>query len=273
MPKIQVGNNFLEYHIQDALKGLPKLKAQYIDLIVTSPPYDDLREYGGYHFDFVVTCKELYRVLKNGGVLVWIVGDQTKNGSETGTSFKQALGFIREGFYLHDTMSYEKAAIAAPSSNRYYQVFEYMFIFSKGKPKTFNPIKDRRNVWMDGRWGKNTRRDVDGVLKEGKKPPKPKKFGMRTNIWRYKVGMGNTTKDKIAYEHPALFPDELAKDHILSWSNENDIVLDPFLGSGTTLKMCRLLNRSGIGFEINPDYEHIIRERLMFDNKTIDGEW
>jgi len=242
-------------------KGMCILPDNSIDLTVTSPPYDNLRDYEGYTFNFEGIAKELYRVTKQGRVVVWIVGDATIKGSETGTSFKQALYFKEIGFNLHDTMIYLKNGFSNPSNNRYHQVFEYMFIFSKEKIRTFNPIKDKPNLWDS--WGKNTSRQKDGSLKL--KPPRKSykgKMGMRYNVWKYNVGGGMSSRDKIAYNHPAVFPEQLAYDHIISWSNDGDIVLDPMFGSGTTLKMAKKLGRKYIGYEISKEYCNIAKTRL-----------
>lgn len=230
-----------------------------IDCLITSPPYDNLRDYGGYEFDFEPIARELYRIIRNGGVVVWVVGDATIHGSETGTSFKQALYFKKIGFNLHDTMIYQKDVMPFPERNRYNQCFEYMFIFSKGKPKTFNPIKVATKGYKPS--NSNTTRGKNGLtslLKYEQGKPMRSKF----NIWFFTVGYMKSTKDKIAFEHPAIFPDQLAIDHILSWSNENDIILDPMAGSGTTLAMAKRYNRQYIGYEINKKYIPLIRKRL-----------
>lgn len=243
----------------DTMKEMPD---DFVDMTLTSPPYDNLRDYKGYSFDFEPIADELYRVTKQGGIVVWVVGDATIKGSETGTSFKQALYFKDIGFNLHDTMIYQKNNFSNPSSNRYHQIFEYMFIFSKGKPKTFNPLIDRKNITAGGigSWGKNTSRQKDGSMKE-----RPKKivneFGMRYNIWKYKTSK-NGQEDEIAYKHPATFPEKLAKDHIVSWTNEGDLVYDCFMGSGTTAKMCLENKRNYIGSEISKEYCEIIQKRL-----------
>jgi len=202
--------------------------------------------------------------MKKGGVVVWVVGDASINGSETGTSLRHALYFKDKcGFKLHDTMIYQKHNFSNPSSNRYHQIFEYMFIFAKGKPKTFNPIRDRKNKWAgESCWGRNTIRAKNGSLKEIKKRI-INSYGMRYNIWKYNVGCGFGQKDKIAYKHPATFPEQLAYDHIVSWSNKNDIILDPLCGSGTTLKMAKKLNRRWIGIEINSEYCEISKKRIL----------
>ena len=246
--------NMLEINIthnMDCVEGMKKLDTNSIDLVVTSPPYDDLRTYNGYSFDFENVAKQLYRVVKQGGTIVWVVNDQTKNGSESGTSFRQALYFMSLGFNLHDTMIYEKNSMSMPDTTRYYQKFEYMFVFTKGKIKTFNPLKDRKN--KAERWSsKVTKYRKDGSLEERKRSLEKEDYGMRFNIWKYNTGAGFTSKEKI--KHPAMFPEELAQDHILSWSNKDDIVLDPFMGSGTTGKMAIVNGRNFIGFEISKEY-------------------
>ena len=249
----------------DCLEGLKLLDDNCIDLTVTSPPYDNLRTYKGYSFDFENIAKELNRVTKDGGVVVWVVNDSTINGSESGTSFKQALYFKEIGFNLHDTMIWNKGSFAFPSKNCYHQVFEYMFVFSKGKPKVLNFIKDRKNLYVGDRGASG--RNKNGVRNRGKSTVRDE-YGKRFNIWNYPIGGGHCTKDKIAYQHPAIFPEQLANDHIISWSNENDIVLDPFMGSGTTAKMAKLNGRNFIGFEISKEYCDIAEERLKSRQKV-----
>jgi len=242
---------------------MARMPDEFIDLTVTSPPYDNLREYLGYSFDFESVAKELFRVTKKGGVVVWVVGDATINGSETGTSFKQALYFKEIGFNLHDTMIYVKNTSAFPSIGRYEQIFEYMFILSKNKPKAINLIKDKKNRWAGtSNFGERTNRQQDGKLKKTGKTI-VNEFGIRTNVFRYNTGYGYTTKDKIAFQHPATFPEQLATDHIYSWSNEGDLVYDPFGGSGTTAKACILLNRKYILSEISAEYCQLAEKRIF----------
>lgn len=244
----------------DCLEGLKQIEDGYIDLTVTSPPYDDLRKYNGYSWDFESIAKELYRVTKQGGVVVWVVGDKTIKGSETGTSFKQALFFKEIGFNLHDTMIYlsDKPPLTHP---RYEQKFEYMFVFSKGKPKTFNPIMEECKYAGSSKKARTFRNDGHN-LESTHKTDEVKQYKIKGNVWEYSTGYQKSTKDKIAFKHPAIFPEQLAHDHIISWSNEGDVVLDTFMGSGTTAKMCKLTNRNYIGFEISEEYYQIAEERL-----------
>jgi site-specific DNA-methyltransferase (adenine-specific) len=235
-----------------------------IDLTVTSPPYDNLRDYDNevtWNFEkFKEIAKELFRITKPGGVVVWVVGDATINGSETGTSFKQALYFMECGFNLHDTMIYEKNGAGAVGSNKcYLQNFEYMFVFSKGKIKTFNLIYDRENKVV-GRMKTNANRNKF-TADTGRKYREitTKKMGRRFNIWKYEQTQGH---DAYSKKHPAPFPETLAADHIISWSNEGDLVLDPFMGSGTTAKMALLNGRNYIGIDISEEYCEIARQRV-----------
>jgi site-specific DNA-methyltransferase (adenine-specific) len=248
---------------ENCLDTMARMQDGFIDLTITSPPYDNLRDYNGYSFDFESIAKELYRVTKDGGVVVWIVGDATIKGSETGTSFRQALYFKEVGFNLHDTMIYQKDSISFPESNRYSQIFEYMFVLSKQKPKTVNIIKDRRNLSFNG--SKKiicSERLKDGSIKKIKGNIL-KKYGSRFNIWRVSVGHNKSTKDKIAFNHPAIFPEKLANDHIISWSNKGDLVYDCFMGSATTAKMAILNNRNYIGSEISKEYCDIAERRIQ----------
>lgn len=257
-----VNNDFINKIINDnAVNALSKIKSNSIDLVVTSPPYDKIRDYNGFIFDFETfktIVKELHRVIKSGGVIVWIVGDTTENGSESGTSFKQVLEFMNVGFKLHDTMIYEKNTSSFPAKrngNRYTQIFEYMFVFCKDKIKTSNLICDKTNKWAGHtNWGKNTNRLKSGELKDTTDIKPVPEFSPRNNIWKYNVGKGFNSSDKESHEHPAIFPEQLAEDHILSWSNENDIILDPFVGSGTTCKMAKKNKRNYIGIDISKSY-------------------
>ena len=257
---------------EDCLEGMKRIPDGFVDLTVTSPPYDNLRTYNGnieqWSFEkFQGIAKELYRVTKQGGVVVWVVGDATINGSETGTSFKQALYFKEIGFNLHDTMIYQKDTCPFPETNRYYPMFEYMFVFSKGKPRTVNLIADKPNKRYGEKVASSTQRQPDGkTVKVSANKTDPtrtvKKYGVRGNVWIYSLGFNKSTKDEYAFKHPAIFPEQLAQDHILSWSNEGDVVLDPFIGSGTTAKMALLNNRHFIGFELSEEYCKIANERI-----------
>jgi DNA modification methylase len=232
-----------------------------IDLTVTSPPYDDLRTYNGFSFDFEEVAQELYRITKDGGVVVWVVGDATINGSESGSSFKQALYFKEIGFNLHDTMIYQKNNPMPFQHNRYQPCFEYMFILSKGKPNAFNPIMEN-TVNPSGKLT-ITQREKDGSKNHGSGyGDKRNSKRYRHNVWKYNVGKNQTTKDSVAFEHPAIFPEQLAEDHIISWSNPGDIVFDPFLGSGTTAKMALLEDRNYLGIDISEEYCEIARKRV-----------
>ena len=208
------------------------------------------------------------RVLKPGGVIVWVVGDATIGGSETGTSFRQAL-FFKDvcGLNLHDTMIYDKGSCPYPDKTRYYSSFEYMFVFSKGRPKTFNPIRDRPNKEAGKKiMGTTTRRPDGSLIKTSAEINNTgrtiKEFGVRWNIWRYSPGFGKSHTDNIAYKHPATFPEALVRDLMISWSNPGDIIYDCCGGSGTVAKIAKLNNRNWILSEISSEYCEIIQERL-----------
>lgn len=250
----------------DCLELMKQIQDGSVDLTITSPPYDNLRTYNGnidqWSFDkFKAIAEELYRVTADGGVVVWVVADATIKGSETGTSFRQALYFMECGFSLHDTMVWYKGSCPFPDKIRYYQSFEYMFIFSKGKPNTTNLIEDRKNKWSGTKAHGTERR------KNGKTVPLSavklknnrvvKDYGVRFNVWEISPERNNKTK------HPAVFPEQLAKDHIVSWSNEGDTVLDPFMGSGTTGVACVNTERRFIGMELDPTYFEIASQRIQ----------
>ena len=250
---------------EDCLVTMGKMPKEFIDLTITSPPYDNLRNYNGYSFDFENIAKELYRITKQGGVIVWIVSDATINGSESGTSFKQALYFKEVGFSIHDTMIWNKTKMPQ-NHNRYEQGFEYMFIFSKGTPKTFNGIRDKLNTEF-GSTAHASYRDKDGNVKKTSSFNKTTKakLGLRTNVWNHKPCLSKEDRNG----HPAPFPQSLINDHITTWSNEGELVYDCFMGSGTTAKMSILNNRNWIGSEISSEYCDIINKRISDIPKTL----
>lgn len=245
---------------------LTQLPGEIVDLVITSPPYDDLRDYQGkldWNFNvFKSIANELYRVIKKGGTMVWVIGDKVQNGNKSLTSFKQALYFQEIGFNMYDVIIYDKAGAGPPHPQRYFNSYEFMFILTKGKPKTVNLLRDKPNKWAGcSTYGEVTRREKDGSLtNKGKKTVK--QYGVRTNIWRYANGKGFATKDKIAYQHPAIFPEKLVEDNIKSWSNPGDLVLDPFAGSGTTGKVAKMLNRNWIMIESVKEYCDIAQMRI-----------
>lgn len=236
------------------LDTMAKMPDNFIDLTVTSPPYGTLRKYDGFVFDFYQFSKIIYDKTKDGGVLVWICQDQCINGSESMASFKQALYFGEIGFKLYDTMIWKKPSPQAPTEGRYYDVFEYMFVFSKGKPKTLNLLSDRKNKSAGLISNKETRSCKEDRKITGEKRI-VKEYSRRFNVWEISRGVNKTS-------HPAVFPEQLANDHILSWSNEGDVIYDPFMGSGTTAKMALLNNRNFIGSEISSLYCDIANQRI-----------
>lgn len=245
---------------EDCLVTMAQMPDNFIDLTVTSPPYDNLREYKGYSFAFEDVAKELYRVTAKGGVVVWVVGDSTVNGSESGTSFKQALFFKEIGFNLHDTMIYQKVNYVPLTHNRYEQSFEFMFILSKGKPKTFNPImipcKQAGKVekyGLERRQNHGSKHAMRLYNETEFKATKENKIA--PNIFAYTLGREKTG-------HPAPFPEALVKDHVITWSNEGDLVYDCFMGSGTVAKICIEFSRNYIGSEVSEDYCNLAKNRI-----------
>ena len=259
-------------YVSDCVKFMQEMDAGSVDMILTSPPYDDLREYEGIEFNFVDVAKNMFRVLKDGAVVVWVVSDATNNGCESGTSFRQALEFMNIGFKLHDTMIYKKKSFPFPSNVRYLNGFEFMFVFVKGKLKTFNPIKDVRSSSSNhiGKLGGS--RGKDGIIRPFILRSSTSMYIMRSNVWEYNQGYMKTTTDKVAYEHPAIFPDALAEDHIRSWTNIGDIVFDPFCGSGTTCKISKKLNRRFLGCDISKKYVEIAKQRISNTTVMLDDD-
>lgn len=242
----------------DCVEFMKSMDENSIDLTVTSPPYDELRDYKGYSFDFENIAKQLFRVTKKGGIVVWVVGDKIKKGNKTLTSFKQALYFQQVGFNVHDVMIYRKKNTPFMRSNAYTNCFEFMFILSKNSPKTFSPLKIK--TVRQGKEMLPFNKGADGVNKKILGELKPEKT--MTNIWDYAVGFGGSTSDRLAFDHPAIFPEKLAEDHILSWSKEGDIVFDPMCGSGTTCKMAKKNNRHYIGCDISEEYVKLAKKRM-----------
>jgi site-specific DNA-methyltransferase (adenine-specific) len=252
---------------------LNKLEDGSVDAFITSPPYDELRDYNGYSFPFEEIATQMYKKLAKGGVIVWVVGDSVLKGSETGSSFRQAIFFQELGLNIHDTMIYEKNGSSFPArrtGNRYSQVFEYMFVFSKGKPKTANLICDKPNKWSGWTtFGKGTNRDKNGKLIAGKGRKPTPEFSPRHNVWKFNTGKAYTTKDDFAFEHPAMFPESLAEDHIMTWTNPGDFVVDPFVGAGTTTKMAAINDRRWLGIDISEEYVEIAVKRMLVASQMI----
>ncbi len=248
---------------QPAEKTLLNIPDGFIDLTITSPPYDELRSYNN-SFNISIITKQLLRATKTGGVCIWVTADQTKNYSESGTSFKTALNFIEAGWCLYDTMIWRKKNYMPGNKHRYSDEFEYMFVFSKSKPKTFNPIKERCIKASEvQKW--QVRGHESKVWSKENKPKyvKTAEYKIKGNVFEYATGFGGSTKDKIAFKHPAIFPEKLVADQINTWTNEGDLIYDCFMGSGTTAKVSIILNRKWLGSEISKDYIKIADERLM----------
>lgn len=243
--------------VSNSVDYMNRIEPNLFDLTVTSPPYEDLRNYKGYDFDARLMLEGLYRVTKKGGVVVWVVGDKI-NGGRSLSSFEHAFIGREAGFIVHDVMIYQKKNTPFMRSNAYTNCYELMIVFSKGKPKTFNPLKvptKRNGIEMAV-----SNKGADAI--NNKVPVELKKEKTKTNIWEYAVGLGGSTRDKIAFEHPAIFPEKLAEDHILSWTEEGDVVFDPMCGSGTTCKMAKLNGRKWLGVDISQEYIDTARKRM-----------
>ncbi len=251
--------------VGDCCQLMAKMDENVVDLTVTSPPYDDLRDYDGYEFDFNRIAEQLFRVTKDGGVVVWVVGDRI-NGGRSLTSFRQGLYFQDIGFSMHDIMVYRKKNTPFMRKNAYTNAYEFMFVLSKGRPAKFNAlteptVRQGEEMLVHNKLADGINKKRKGMLNKDK---------TKTNVWEYAVGLGGTTSDKIAFQHKAVFPEQLAQDHILSWSDPGDLVLDPMCGSGTTCKMAAKQDRRFIGMDVSEEYIKISRQRLrncdLFDH-------
>jgi site-specific DNA-methyltransferase (adenine-specific) len=257
-PKQITALEFNKIYHANCVDFMKEMEDNLVDLTVTSPPYDNLRNYNGYRFQFEEITEQLFRITKKGGIVVWVVGDKINNGNKTLTSFKQALHFQDVGFNVHDVMIYKKRNTPFMRSNAYTSCYEFMFVLSKGSPNKFNPLmvatkRQGMEKLVHNKKADGINKKIWGMLKQEK---------TRTNIWEYAVGLGGSTSDRIAFKHPAVFPEKLAEEHILSWTDEGDIVFDPMCGSGTTCKMAKLHNRRYIGVDISEEYCKIARERV-----------
>ena len=258
-------NQIIEGNCVEVMEGF---EPNIIDLTVTSPPYDDLRNYKGYVFPFEQIAEQLYRITKPGGVVVWVVNDATIEGSETGTSFKQALHFRDIGFNLHDTMVFRKRnPIPQIYRKRYNNEFEFMFVFSKGIVKTHHPIMvdcAHAGLELNGTTYKNYSKN-EQIREKLAKPVKDKKI--KGNIWEYVVG--KKQEDQEAKGHPAPFPCALVRDHISSWTNKGDLVFDPMCGSGTTCRVAAESDRNYIGIDISHEYVKMARQRIINNEQQL----
>jgi DNA modification methylase len=262
---------------EDCLETMKRMPNDYLDLILTSPPYDAMRKYGGdktyhqrlndtgYSFPFEEIALEMTRVLKPGGIIFWNVTDQTVKGSRTGNSMRQALYFMDNGLFLHDHLIWYKTGTPFPSIYRYRNVWENCFIFSKGKPTTFNPILKKNKTGGDRRTSRRYR-NHSGELVEKEKIVTTKEYGIDDNVWKVTNAYFNSSQWKDADSHPAVMPDELARRGIISYTNEGDIVYDPFLGSGTTTRISKELNREWIGSELYTPYFEVAKQ-IMYERK------
>ena len=267
-----------------AEEGLKHLKDESIDIVITSPPYDNIRNYNNddtnvennSEFDIDIIINELYRVLKKGGVVIWVVADQTDKASESTTSFHQAINFNKKGFKLYDTMIFEKQNPTPKTHKRYEQSFEYIFMFTKGKPKAANIIVEKSKHSGKQRYNHTYRHDENDKLSPQHKGGEVSEYKIKNNIFKYVVGKNEKYADIVKRNHPAKFPIELVRDQLLSWSNEGDTVLDPFSGSGTTAIVAILTNRNYIGFEKNKKYVEssnryidIVKDKIKNNDESI----
>lgn len=252
----------------DCVEKMQEIEQSSIDMVLTSPPYDSMRQYEGFSIDIKAVIDGIWRVLKKGGVCIWVTGDQMVKGSESGTSFKTALEFMKHGFLLHDTMIYRKSNSRPNIRNdkaRYHQSFEYMFCFSKGKPNKFRPLT--RSCKRHGEKCSSSYRNRGQDELEHKFYVETKDIAVLDNVFSYATGLGGSTSYKPAFTHPAVFPEKLAYDQIRSWTDAGDTVLDPMCGSGTTVFCAYMLDRNAIGIDVSEKYIELTRQRLKDEQR------
>jgi site-specific DNA-methyltransferase (adenine-specific) len=246
----------------DAVEELKKIPNNSIDILVTSPPYDGIRKYNGFNYDLHATGKEIYRVLKDGGVAIMVIQDQTKNFGKTLTSFRTIVDWVDNiGFKLFETVIYRKYGAEGAWWNKRFRVdHEYMPIFLKGeRPQYFNkdPLK------IPSKHGGKTMTGGGTRLTNGIRIPtraitiNPMKC--RGTIWEYMTAGDGT---RLKHKHPATFPDKLPYDFIQCFCPPNGVVLDPFIGSGTTALAAIELDRNYIGIDISKEYCDLARRRI-----------
>jgi site-specific DNA-methyltransferase (adenine-specific) len=271
MTEMRIGDVELnKVYQQDCIVGMRKIPDGAIDLVVTSPPYDNLRDYNGYSVDLNETGKNIYRILKDGGVAVMVIQDQTKNFGKSLTSFRTIVDWCDNvGFKLFECVIYRKNGTeGAWWKNRFRVDHEYMPIFLKGeKPQYFNKdslkVKSKHggkimtgfaNRKTNGETGKSITKAINEMKCRG-------------TVWDYLMA---GDKDPVKRKHPAPFPDKIPFDFINCFCPPNGIVLDPFVGSGSTVVGAKKLNRSFIGFDISEEYCNLTRKRL--DSVSPDDE-
>lgn len=247
----------------DACEILPTIRESSVDLTVFSPPYDGLRDYKGKpSFDMAVLGREILRVTKEGGVCCMVIQDATKNGAKSLTSFRTACLFADLGWRLFECCIYSRAGVPGAWWTKRFRVdHEYIFIFTRGDglPRRF----DKTSLMVESKYAgitaggtkRTTKGDFVAIKKTVISPLK-----CRGTIWHYAAS--NTERNKTKSEHPATYPDSLARDIISCFSKEGDLVLDPMMGSGTTGIASVNMGRRFLGIEISVQYMEIAKRRF-----------
>ena len=248
--------------VGDCLNIMKKIEENTFDLIVFSPPYDSLRKYNDYTFDLKKTGEQIFRVLKDGCLCAMVIQDQTKNFGKSLTSFRTAVDWVdRIGFKLFETVIYRKHGIEGAWWNKRFRVdHEYIHLFLKGeKPRYFNkdPLRIPSKHGGKTMVGSGNRK-TDGTTTKTT-TIHVNKMKCRGTVWDY-LNAGD--KNKLKQQHPAVFPDKIPYDIISCFSPVKGLVLDPFVGSGSTCVMAKKLDRFYTGIDISSKYIEIAKKRL-----------
>ena len=247
---------------EDNITYLKTLPDECIDFVITSPPYDALRDYNGYKLDLHGLGVELLRVLKDGGICVMVIQDSTRDFAKSLTSFRTIVDWCDNiGFRLFECNIYNRQGTEGAWWKKRFRVdHEYMPIFLKGKrPQYF----DKENIKIPSKHGGKIMTGANIRTKNGQTGSRKVKINP-TKCPGTVMTFGNTCggESKLKSKHPAVFPNMLAYDMIECFCPEDGTVLDPFNGSGTTTLAAKCLGRNYIGIDVSEEYNKIARERL-----------
>lgn len=255
-------------HCMECVEGMEMLPDDCVDLVVTSPPYDAVRKYNGFAFDLHQTGAQIHRVLKDGGIAAMVIQDQTKDFGKSLTSFRTIIDWCDSfGFKLFECVIYRKnGSEGAWWKHRFRVDHEYIPLFLKGdRPAYFDkqplrvPSKHGGKV-MSGSGNRRTDGATNGTVRREINATK-----CRGTIWNYLMA---GDKNPLKRKHPAVFPDAIPSDLIQCFCPPGGIVLDPFIGSGSTAVQALKHERHFIGFDISQEYCDLCNQRLEKDVET-----